>query len=239
MNEFKYTNDKLSDKRRDLHVRVALWSMVAAALGIGIFALYGKRVADSNMNVTLVVLVALIVAGIVALAFILAIHHAEEVARHESAVVLTDDNLIYKRNGRPDVQIGFSEISDLYTRGRQLIVEGAVPQKRIMIPQDIAEFQTVSERLAKHHSIVTQPTSAVPMLARPIIYALCCALVLWSRLNMVMLIAAAAGLLIVGLESFYLFATTRQNPKRRYSIAILICEWLGVVIIAYFRIIRS
>jgi hypothetical protein len=239
MSEFKYANDGLLNKRRDFHLRVALWSMVAAALGVGMFALYGKRVADSNMNVTLTVLTVLILAVIIILAFILAFRHAEEVARHESTVVLTDDTLIYKRSGRPDVQIGFSEISDLYMRGSRLIVEVAVPPKRIMIPQDIPELRTVSESLAKHHSIVTQPTTGVPMLAKPIIYAVCCSLVLWTRLNMVMLIAAAVGLVIVGLESFYLFAKIKQNPRRRLSIAILICEWLGVVMIAYFRIVRS
>jgi hypothetical protein len=239
MHEFKYTNDKLLSRRRDFHVRIALWSMVAASVAIGIFALYGTHVTDSNTNVILAVLAALIVAGIVISAFILAFRHAEEVARSESVLVLTDNNLSYRRSGRPDVQIRLSAISALYSRGSHLIVEGADPRRQIMIPQDIAEFQTLSERLAEHHSIDIQPTLDVLIFARAIIYALCCALVLWSRLNIVTILASAIGLGIVGVESFYLYAKIRQNPKRWHSLVILVCEWLGVVLIACFRIIRT
>src|ERR1700730_1256082 len=105
MSKFRFMSNESSSRQRD-YLRIGLWTMVAALLGITVFSIYGPHVAQ--LNAILASLAALIVGTTIILAYTLAFRHALDKIRRESSFLLTHDSLIYKRRGHPDVQIGLS-----------------------------------------------------------------------------------------------------------------------------------
>jgi hypothetical protein len=240
MQEFRFQDNELSNGRRDFPVRIGLWGMIVVLTSIALFSIYGSRVEIARLSMPLTLLAALIVAGILAAAHMLAYRNAVNTVRRKTHFILTDASLICKRNERPDIQIPLSAISALYSQGEDLIVESKATKGRLVISGKLEGFNTLRNSLAKHHDIITRP--AVRFLGVPIllIYGVCCAVVLWCHHPIIVVLASGVGVAVIGLESFYLYGRIKHNPRQRYKlIAFIAFEWLGAALIAYCRLIRS
>jgi hypothetical protein len=214
--------------------------MVVVLGGVTLFSLYGSRVERARLSIPLTLLAALIVAGILAAAHMLAYRNAVNTVRRQTRFILTDTSLICKRDDRPDIQIPLSAISALYSQNKDLIVESKATKGRLVISGKLEGFNTLRNSLAKHHDIVTRPAVRFLGVPRLLIYGLCCAFVLWSQHPIIIVLASGVGVAVIGLESFYLYGRIKHNPKQRYKlIAFIAFEWLGAGLIAYFRLMRS
>jgi hypothetical protein len=76
--------------------------------------------------------------------------------------VLSDKEIIRKRDGWPDDRIAFAEIDSVYDRPGWLVVESAEPRRKIPIPCEVSGFEELRAELAKHHpfSAQTKPPRA-------------------------------------------------------------------------------
>lgn len=105
MNEFRFVGSKLSGRRNDSFARLELWGIVVGLLGIGLFASYGSRQTIQRFSIALSILAGFLVLGAIVLALIVTLPHAREKAVSEWSFILTDESLIKKRKGRPDITI--------------------------------------------------------------------------------------------------------------------------------------
>lgn len=239
MKEFRVPNQDLTYKRDDVFIRVGLWGMVATLAGIAVFSMHGTHAASPQMNITLASLAALIVVCIVIAAYSLAVRNGLNKAWQGALFILTDDSLVYERIGHPEVKIAFAAITSLYMHGKNLVVESSTPKRRVVIPGKVEGFDTLYGNLAKHKNITARSNSRSLSFAKPLIYGICCALVLWSSSFAVITISSVIGLGLIALDTLSLYTKIKRSSSPGYPIAALICfEWLGALLIAYFRFIR-
>src|SRR5438477_9249880 len=129
MTEFRFSPDAASDRRRDRTIRLILWGAVLALLGVAYFAVLASRSATSQTNTAVTAITFVIVVGVVAGAYYLAIRLGPERLKRSMVFDLTATELVGRSRGRPDVRIGLSELKALYERPGWLVVQSEPPQR--------------------------------------------------------------------------------------------------------------
>lgn len=239
MNEFRFVGSKLSGRRNDLSARLELWGIVVGLLSIGLFASYGSRQTIQRFSIVLSVLAGFLVVSAIVLAFMVAFRHAREKAASEWSFILTDENLIKKRKGRPDIIVPLGDITELYFQNSYLVVKSSTLGLRIDIPKEIEGFDTLQKALGSCKTPSSR-SSGIFRLARTLLYAVCCAFVLWSRQLPIVLLASVIGFMLLGLQSLSFYNYIKHKPQTRYAGVAFICfEWMSAVLIAFFRLIHS
>lgn len=239
MSEFRVVRSKSLVRHRDLVARLSLWGMVAGLLGIVFFASYGPLSTVQRLSGTLLVLFGLIAMGAIILVFVIVFRDAWAKGISGWSFILTDTNLIKKREGWPDISIPLTDITGLYVREKYLEVESSVLNRHIIIPKEIERFATLQKALSQYKEPVARPAGSMLPYASILVYGICCALVLWSQLLPIVLWAAAVGIASLGVQTYYFYRSIRRNPKTRSSaLALISLAWLGAILIGFFRIIH-
>jgi small-conductance mechanosensitive channel len=239
MNEFRVVGRTSSVRQRGLVARLSLWGMVAGLLGIVFFASDGPRSTVQHFSGALLFIFGLIAVGAIVLVFLLIFRDVWEKGISGWSFILTDANLIKKREGWPDITIPLDNITGLYVRKKYLEVESSILNRRIIIPKEIERFDTLQKALSKYKEPVSRPSDGVLLYTSALVYAICCALVLWSRILPITLWAATLGVASLEVQTYYLYASIRRNPKTRSSgLTFISLAWLGAILIAFFRIIH-
>ena len=153
MSEFRIVPNDASNRSRDLRIRLVSWGMVLVLSAITVFAVYGARSASRELTTALTWLAVLVLVGAIVGARSLAFRLGMERVEREMVFVLTDNELVRKRSGWPDVRIGLSKMSSLYERHGWLVVERASPHTRIAIPATVDGFVLLREELAKYRPV--------------------------------------------------------------------------------------
>jgi hypothetical protein len=208
--------------------------------GVTLFAVHGARSAFPQVNTALTWLAALMVAGAIMGAHFLAFRRGLQKAESDLVFVLTDEDLIRRKSGCPDVRILLSAITALYERRGWLVVESAEPPTRIAIPDRVDGFKSLRAELTKHSRIIAAPPRPSLLRIIPTVgYIVSWSFVLWSRNASVAGVAGIVGLILLGWESFRAYELPRHSPKRIAIWCLLGLGWVGVALIIYFRIARS
>jgi hypothetical protein len=239
VNEFKFATPDASDRRRERNIRLITWGVVIFMSGITLFAVYDARSASPQVVRAIGRLAVAIVAAAIVCAYFLAARLGLEKFEHDLIIVLTDNDVVRKSRGWPDVQIGFSEIRALYLRSGWLVVESNEPRRTIAIPERVEGFNSLRAELAKHSPVVPQPKRSPSRLIALVASVFAWGLVMLSKSGGVVMTAGAGALLLLGGECFRLFGRLRHSPKR-LALSILIgFNWIVAALLVYFRITRA
>ncbi len=239
MREFKVASHDASDRGRERNIRMITWGLVLVMSGITLFAVYDARSADPQLVRTLGWLAVVIVVAAIAGAHFLAAHLGLEKFERDLVFVLTDKDVVRRRQGWPDVQIGLAEIRALYQQPGRLVVESNEPRRTMAIPERVEGFESLCTELAKHSSITAAPQRSPLRLASLIGSLLCWGLVLWSRDTGVLMGAGAMALILLTWESFRLLRQLRHSPKRVALSLLIGLGWVAAVLLIYLRVVRG
>ncbi len=239
MTEFKVASSDVSDRGRERNVRLITWGVVLIMSGITLFAVYGAHSASPPLVRALGWLAVIIVVAAIVGAQFLAARLGVEKFEHDLVFVLTETDVVRKRGGWPDVQIGFSEIKALYQRPGWLVVESNQPRRRIAIPERVEGFGSLRAELVKHAPIVATPQRSPMRFILVVASLVCWGLVLWSRDAAVVMASGAVALLLLGWESFRLFGQLRHRPKKVVLCLLIGLSWVAAALLVYLRVIRS
>lgn len=216
---------------------MVLWGGIVAFVVVSVLGLVVSiRVGSGQINRLATVLAIAIVIFIVGAAYYFGMRVGVQKARRESRFLLTDTELIRKREGWPDRRIGLSEIRALYDGPSLLIVEGAAASSRIAVPKQIEGFDTLQSQLKKHATIVTTTSPSLLNWIQPLVTVVSWAFFLWSHDARVV---QGAGI-IVAVSTGWLFLNLSkrlgQVSKRRLIQVWLAASWLMVLWIIYSRL---
>ncbi len=236
MSEFRVEGDEASNRRGDLRLRLILWGAVFALSGIALFTVYGVHSIGRELNSALLWLSALIVLGVILAAHLLSIHRGRVTVKRESVFVLTDTDLLQRRSGHPDVQIGLSQIKALYERPGWLVVESVEPHRRIAIPLQIVGFRSLRAELTKYGPVLTPPRISLMWLVFGTAYILCFGLALWSRDAAVAKVAGLVGIMVFGWGSFLLGRQVRHSTKRLLIWILIGLCWVAATVAIYVQL---
>lgn len=237
MQEFKIEGDAL---RREARFRMSSWGTVLFLMAVTVFMFVlrfqGLR-ADSNLRwvAVLAFLSAIIGAGI------LACREALQRATREMVFVLDDTGIVRRRQGYPDVNIGFSEVETVSERRRWLIIYSAEPRRKIAVPTNVRGYETIRAELAKHHAL--SPLAKFPLksvakgAALTMLSILSWAAVLWLRDPRAVIIAGVVGLALLGIGSYLLWILLRRAHKRLLALVCLCFAWIAAVLLIYVRVV--
>ena len=177
MREFKIETDLSSERRETLLFWAALLSpIIIAALIVFIVPLIQTGYRPFRWLLPLFTMGALIGA------YIIAFRTGMQRANRRMIFALNDKEFVRKRNGWPDDRIAFSEISALYERPRGLVVESAVPLRRISIPREVNGFEAIRGELVKHHPFSLQANPPRAELTWTRLISMIVAILSWSAI---------------------------------------------------------
>jgi len=149
MREFKIVPDKNSERRRDRKIRLILWSTVLALIGVTVLGILGARSENIQLHTVLVYIAWSIVAGTLLGVHFLGMRLGTEKIQRDLIFVLTDKDLVRRRNGWPEIRIGFDEISSVCLRKGGLVIESVEPRRKIYVPKKVDGFEFLRAELSK------------------------------------------------------------------------------------------
>jgi hypothetical protein len=155
--EFRVLPDDLAGRARDRKVRLLLWGAVAALIGTAALGIVGVRSMSREMESVLVWTAGAITAGVVIGAYYLAYRHGLNKIRSSLVFLLTDEELLRRRPGWPDVRIELCEIGRLHEHRGWFVVESRVPGRRIVIPNDVQGYAGLKRELTKYDPGTEKP----------------------------------------------------------------------------------
>lgn len=155
--EFRVLPDDLAGRARDRKVRLLLWGAVAALTGTAVLGIVGVRSMSREMESVLVWTAGAITAGVVIGAYYLAYRNGLNKMRSSMVFLLTDEDLVRKKPGWPDIRIELCEVERLYEHRGWLVVESREPGRRIVIPDDVRGYAGLKRELAKYASGIERP----------------------------------------------------------------------------------
>jgi hypothetical protein len=239
MTEFRVASNQVSDGGRERNIRLITWRLVLLISGITLFAVYGAHSTSPQLLRALGWLaVAIVVAAIVGAQFLAARLGLEKLA-HDLVFMLTDKEVVRKRQGWPKVRIGLAEIKALYQRPGWLVVESNEPRRTIAIPERVEGFDFLRAELTKHRPITAAPQRSPWRFISLVGSVLGWSLVLLSRDSSAVMGAGAVALALLAWESFRLFGQLRHSPKRLGLSLLIGLSWVAVALLVYLRIIRT
>jgi hypothetical protein len=236
MKEFKAMMDQATVERRDRLARLSLWGIVALLIALTLFVVYGPRAEIRSVSSQLLSLAAGAVIATVALAYYLAYWHAKDTIQDALTFELTEGILIRRQSGRPDIQLKLSEIRQLTEDGTRLIIQGALPDKRIVVPKAVQDFPELRAELNKYAHVAQAPTSSSFRVIFFFAYAASCACVLWSADTLKVEVAAGIGFLLLVWQSIWLYKLAQSNRKQPPLMWLILLAWLGAALLVYFRL---
>ena len=159
--EFRIGTNASSD-RREIKVRLLSWGAILSLIAITVLLFVLRFLGLLRANSDLRWLAALAMLGSVLGSYIEAARLGMRRAKRRMLFVLSDKEVIRKRDGWPDDRIAFAEIDSVYDRPDWLVVESAEPRRKIPIPREVSGLQALRAELAKHHpfSAQTRPPRA-------------------------------------------------------------------------------
>jgi len=239
MSEFKVASFDASDRGRERNIRLITWGAVLVMSGITLFAVYDARSASPQLVRALGWLAVVIVAAAIVGAHFLAARLGLEKFEHDLVFVLTDKEVVRRRRGWPDVQIGLAEIKTLYRRPGWLVVESNEPRRTMAIPERVEGFESLRSELTKHSPITAAPQRSPWGFIALVGSFLCWGLVLLSKDTGVVMGAGAVALLLLVWESSRLFGQLRRSPKRLPLSLLIGLSWVAAALLVYLRIVRT
>lgn len=237
MSQFRVVFNDAS-RKRDLRIRLAAWGTVLALLVATFVGIYGALSSRPRVSTAFTWAAVLIVACAIVGAYLLALRLGVERVERGLAFLLTEEGLVRKRPGWPDVQIGFAEIKALYQRRGWLVVESGEPRRTVAIPERVEQFESLRTELAKHSPMVAAPRRSPVRLVPLVASFFCWALVLWSRDVGVVMAAGAVALILLGWEFSRLFRSLRRSPKTVALYVLIGLSWAAAALLVYLRVIR-
>ena len=245
MSEFRVISDEKSIRKRERSIRLVFWGAAFTLSGVTLFAVYGADSASPQLNIALIWLAGVIVAGTIVGANLLSYRQGMEKVKRDLSFELTDKDLIRRKAGWPDVRIGLAEIRALYEHpGGGLVVESVEPVKRVAIPAEVEGFAALRSELAKHNSIVTAQRRSVlaftVLVFTPLVVSLICWVVaLESKNSTARWLAAAAALMIFAWGSWRLMRLMNGKPKRFLVWIALGLSWAAAISLVYLHVMRG
>jgi hypothetical protein len=244
--EFRVSPNHIFRRDQSRRIRVVLWSIVASLIviplsAIALFVHYRDRTPSYLAPSTFVWFCASLVVVAIGAAYYAAFQNGLQKLKRETAFALTEQDLVRKRSGWPDVRIGLSEVKTLYERNGWLVVESAEPLRRIAISNEVGGFATLRAELAKHRAISDPPTRSPLQPLKfvfPLASILCWILVLTSHQVGVVRIAGVSGLILYGWSSYQLGSRLRENPKRLFVWMFLAVGWAVMTGFVYLQVKR-
>jgi hypothetical protein len=236
--ESRVTADKVFNPHQDRRARQGLWGAVLVMLGLTLFASYGTRPVGPKLNTAFLWAVGLILVGTVGSAYFLAYRTGLQKVKLSLRFLLSDKDLVRRREGWPDVRIRRSELTRLYERSGWLVVESAEPRRRIAIPNDVEGFTNIRTELSKSSPIVKPPRVSPLAIVPSIVSLLLWTLVLLSREIRVVEVAGSLALSLQGWYSLRLTRLLHHSRKRFLFWAVLAFGWAAAVLVIYSRLAR-
>lgn len=215
MTEFRFANRPAIDGKAVVGLRFFLWSCVAALLGIGAYGFFGPPSPDRSTLVALAGLGFFLVFASVVVYVVYGRKMGIAQRRRETSFVLTDNELIIKREGWPDSQIALASISALNeSPGGLLVVGGGDSFLRMFVPCELENYNLLRTELMKYQTITSERPSvrtkrlmgASAALGIPVLLVAA----FYSKQPRVILIAFGCYLVWFIASSFYV-ATRRQG----------------------------
>ena len=236
MPEFRIAPDALRD-RRENRIRLRMWgtvllliAIVAVVLGLRIQGLIGR---DSK----LVGLMMASLIGAVILAYIQAFREGMRRFKRRMVIVLDEKSILFKAPDLPAREIAFSEIAALVEGPSGFVVESVPPVRKIGVPDDIAGFEAIREKMARHHAFSTQPRK---MPWRGLLTLLIVVLSWVALLNVqdtgLILLCAAIVLAFQALGTRTWWSAARSSPKRWLVAVALAFSSLAAIWVIYNRL---
>lgn len=235
MREFKIEGDAL---RRESRIRLLSWGIVLLLLAITVllFALGVNGVLGASSSLGFLFVFTLL--GTVAGACILACREALNYAERQMIFILSDNGIIRKRQGYPDVKIAFSEINTLSEELSWLIINSTEPRRRIAVPTNVKGYDVICAELAKHHALSARAELPLKSTALLVVSVLSWAAVLWFRDARFVISAGAVALITLAFASRRLWTLLHRRSKLPLLWTSLGFAWLVALLLIYLRIVR-
>src|SRR5262249_49638416 len=226
----------VAEKRKfgDLGLRLVLWASVVALTAVMLFSLFGSPDQISTLGVPLAWFTAIIVICVGVLGNVFVVRTGLAKIRRSLVFELTEESLICKRPGWPDVQIGFSEIVALLERPGWLIVKA--PQRTIMISDQVEGFGSIRAELAKHAVITASPRRSLLAFVPLPLLLVAWGLVLLSNKPGLVVVAAASGVILLTWSNVRLLKSFPKNRSRQLIWLYLGFSWLAVIWVISVRL---
>ena len=233
MSEFRIISDEKSIRKRERWIRLLLWGAAFTLSGVTVFAVYGADSARPQLNIALTWLAGVIVAGTIIGVHFVAYLHGIETAGKDVAFELTDQALVRRRSGWPEVRIGLPEIRALYEHAGGLVVESVEPTRRIAIPARVEGFADLRAELAKHCSVIIARGRSVAGFSFLVIEFICWGIVLGAKNFRAQALAAAVALIVMAWKSMGLIRIMSGKPKKVLVWIAVGISWAAAIMLVY------
>lgn len=236
MGEFRLPPRTFPTRRHDARI-VWLVSIGAVLLVLGIlfFIGYGPRPVVHRVGPLLVWVLVLIVVFDIATVF-LVVRRTLERVRHDLTFALSENELIRKRPGYPDVRISLSQIKSLYEQSGCLVVAGGDPQRKIAVPKSVENFGLLQAELMKYTSLAPPPRRISLEWITLLLIIVCWVLLLFSGNINITRVAGGGVLVLLGEWSFELRHRLLHSPKRIALWILVGSSWLFAGGVIYLRV---
>ena len=149
----------IDDGEQVAGLRLFLWTSVVVLLGMGAYGVFGPASPDRSTLDALGGVAFLLVFAAVCAGYFYGKKIGIAQKKQEASFVLTDKDLVLKREGWPDGRVALASISLLTEGPEGMQVAGSDdPYLRMIVPRDIEGYVLLRDELAKHHAV----TSASP-----------------------------------------------------------------------------
>jgi hypothetical protein len=138
-------------------LRLFLWICVSIAIAAMLFGFCGPVESVQRLGKPIAILVAFLVLAIIALAIFLSIRMGLARAQANLSFEVDQNRIISRRPDRPDLQILFSEITELFQRSEGLIVRSH--DHSIFIPADVDGLKEIQTELMRYAPMKKAPVS--------------------------------------------------------------------------------
>jgi hypothetical protein len=163
MTEYKFANQPAFGGKTVAALRVFLWACVVMLLGLGAYAVFGPLSPDR----TTVVMLARLACFLVTVAVLLVYFFGRKIGiaeqRQKSSFLLTEEDLTYRREGWPDIQIALSSISSVTESSDGLrVISSEDSFVGFRVPRELDGYGSLRSALQKHQVIKSErPSSSV------------------------------------------------------------------------------
>jgi hypothetical protein len=216
-----------------------LWDAVFALSGIGMLFVSDSVSSHEARLASTVMAAVLIIGGVAAATFVATRANVQRV-RRELIFILTDDGIVSKTVGWPDVRINFSEMTSLWQKSDCLVLEDTSSQRKITIPREVANYDLLVSELTKYGQLKTeaQPQSKTGFVPT-ILFYVALGVFLWTKQNSVVVASASIASLFLGWTTFRSLTKIPQIPKRALWLSLIVLGWVMWLVLVYFRLSRD
>lgn len=236
--EFRVEADAMS-RGRSFRDRLLSWGMVVLLIGITVFLFVLGVSGIFGSNSVLRFLFVFVLVGTIIVATVLAWREALRRAEGEMVFILDEAGIIRRREGWPDVKIGFSEVKTVREELRWLVIYSTEPCRKIAVPNDVKGFNVIRAEVARYHPLSAKALFPSKSLVLPSISLLSWATMLLFRDVRVVISTGVIALVTLAIGSHGLWASVHRGPKRLLMWLSLGFMWLLAILVIYLRVVRS